>query len=196
VHCCANTANQSRYETPCGRACGDSLRTINPRPPSITCAAAADCENPRSRHHALAAMVSSSAPRPDYLRLHPRLALVFRGAPAHEPLSVTTEPCRGVAEGRELKFSCNFGLQLANPQVNLRFARRSDPSAARRRGGPPGPCAGTGRASSAPQQPRQLSGGTMDPQLSAVGGLYLTRSGHRLRGRLALQHSHAMRIEN
>jgi hypothetical protein len=32
----------------------------------------------------------------------------------------------------------------------------------------------TGRASSAPQQPRQLSGGTTDPQLSAVEGLYLT----------------------
>jgi hypothetical protein len=29
---------------------------------------------------------------------------------------------------------------------------------------------GTGRASSAPQRPRQLSGGTTDPQLSAVGG--------------------------
>ena len=39
-----------------------------------------------------------------------------------------------------------------------------------------------GRASSAPQQPRQLSGGTADPQVNAVGGLYLTQKGHAAPG--------------
>jgi hypothetical protein len=33
---------------------------------------------------------------------------------------------------------------------------------------------GTGRASSAPQQPRQLYGSTADPQVNTVEGLYLT----------------------
>src|SRR6516162_4078653 len=46
---------------------------------------------------------------------------------------------------------------------------------------------GTGRASSAPQQPRQLSGATTEPQLNAVEGLYLTHSGSGMRAPVAMQ---------